>query len=137
VGEIARCGDNEIGGAPGSVRTLGFTLFGQSCLAVNGGPHFAFNDGVSFVIHCDTQTEIDRLWEALTADGGQPVQCGWLKDRFGLPWQIVPRPLSAWMRDPDPARAERLMQAIRGMVKLDLDVLRRIYGQDGKRPAEP
>lgn len=130
IGDITRCGENEIGGAPGSVRTVGFTLFGQPYLAVNGGPHFSFNDGVSFVVHCDTQTEIDRLWDALTADGGQAVQCGWLKDRFGLPWQVVPRQLGIWMQDADPARADRVMQAVLQMVKLDIAALKQAFEQD-------
>lgn len=130
VSALTRCGENEIGGAPGSVRTVSFTLFGQPYLAVNGGPHFAFNDGVSFVVHCDTQAEIDRLWTGLTADGGQPVQCGWLKDKFGLPWQIVPRQLGEWMIDSDAARAGRVMQAVLRMVKLDIAALRQAYEQD-------
>lgn len=127
IEHVARCADNEIGGAAGSVRTVSFTLFGQPYLAVNGGPHFVFNDGVSFVVHCDTQAEIDRLWTALTADGGQAVQCGWLKDRFGFPWQIVPRQLGEWMRDADPAKSNRVMQAVLGMVKLDIAALKQAH----------
>jgi len=130
VGSFTRYGENEIGGAAGSMRTVSFTLFGQPCLAVNGGPHFAFNDSVSFIVHCDTQADIDRLLAALTADGGQPVRCGWLKDKFGLPWQIVPRQLGEWMQDADPARAQRVMQAVLGMVKLDLATLKQVYEQD-------
>ncbi len=130
IAGITRCGENEIGGAAGSVRTVSFTLFGQPYLAVNGGPHFVFNDGVSFVVHCDTQAEIDRLWTALTAHGGQAVQCGWLRDRFGFPWQVVPRQLGAWMRDADPAKSNRAMQAVLGMVKLDIDALRQAYDRD-------
>lgn len=129
IGDVTHCGENEIGGAAGSVRTVSFTLFGQPYLAVNGGPHFSFNDGVSFAIHCDTQDEIDRLWQALSADGGQAVQCGWLKDRFGLPWQIVPRQLGTWMRDADAKKSGRVMQALLGMVKLDIAELKRAYDQ--------
>ncbi len=126
---VTHCGENEAGGASGSVRTVNFTLFGQAWLAVNGGPHFSFNDGVSLVVHCDTQAEIDRLWTALTADGGQAVQCGWLKDKFGLPWQIVPRQLGEWMRGADPAKADRVMQAVLRMVKLDIAALKQAYDQ--------
>jgi len=125
---ITRCGPNEFGGTAGSVRTVSFELFGQAWLALNGGPHFSFNDGVSFIVNCDTQDEIDRLWDALTA-GGTPVQCGWLKDKFGVPWQIVPRALGEMMSDPNADRANRVMQALLQMVKLDIAGLKRAFEQ--------
>lgn len=125
---LPRCGANEFGGPAGSVRTVSFELFGQAWLAVNGGPHFAFNDGVSLVVNCDTQDEIDRLWTTLTADGGAPLQCGWLKDKFGLPWQIVPRIVGDMMSDPDADRANRVMQALLQMTKLNIAALKQAYG---------
>ena len=85
-------------------------------------------DGVSLIVTCDTQDEIDRLWTALTADGGAPVQCGWLKDKFGLPWQIVPRIVGDMMSDPDADRANRVMQALLQMTKLDIAALKQAYG---------
>jgi len=108
---------------------VSFELFGQPWLALNGGPHFSFNDGVSFIVNCDTQGEIDRLWTALTVDGGTPVQCGWLKDKFGVPWQIVPRALGEMMSDPNADRANRVMQALLQMVKLDIAGLKRAFEQ--------
>lgn len=109
----------------GAVLTVEFTLAGQSYLALNGGPLFHFTEAVSFMIACDDQAEVDRLWDALTADGGSPSQCGWLKDRFGLSWQIVPRRLMELMSDPDPDRARRVMQAMMEMGKIDIAAIER------------
>ncbi|WP_324749441.1 VOC family protein [Sphingomonas sp. LY54] len=109
----------------GAVLTVEFTLAGQSYLALNGGPLFHFTEAVSFMIACDDQVEVDRLWDALTADGGSPSQCGWLKDRFGLSWQIVPRRLMELMSDPDPDRARRVMQAMMEMGKIDIAAIER------------
>ena len=108
---------------------MSFELFGQAWLALNGGPHFSFNDGVSFIVNCDTQGEIDRLWTALTVDGGTPVQCGWLKDKFGLSWQIVPTILGELLGDPDREKADRALQAMLQMKKLDIAALKRAYGE--------
>jgi predicted 3-demethylubiquinone-9 3-methyltransferase (glyoxalase superfamily) len=108
------------GGKAGAVLMVAFTLAGQHYQALNGGPHDAFNDAVSFSVNCDDQAEVDRLWAALTGDGGKPVQCGWLKDKYGLSWQIVPKRLVELMSDPDPARSKRVMQAMMQMVKLDI-----------------
>ncbi len=113
----------------GSVMTIAFTLDGQDFVALNGGPAFKFNESVSFVVNCDSQEEIDRLWERLTA-GGAPVQCGWLKDKFGVSWQIVPRGLTELVSGPDPVRAQRAMGALIPMVKIDWAQLRRAYEQD-------
>ena len=104
----------------GGVLTVEFTLMG-----LNGGPQFKFNEAVSFSIDCEDQAEVDRLWEALTADGGKPVACGWLQDRFGLSWQIIPRALPELLADPDPDRARRAMQAMLDMVKIDVAALRK------------
>jgi len=110
-------------GPVGMVLTVDFTLAGQQLQGLNGGPHFKFNEAVSFVIRCDDQAEVDRLWDALTAGGGEPGRCGWLKDRFGLSWQIVPRRLDELLRDPDPERARRAMEAMLKMGKIEVSEL--------------
>ncbi len=112
-------------GPAGMVLTVDFTLGGQKFQGLNGGPHFTFNEAVSFVIDCDDQAEVDRLWDALTANGGEPGPCGWLKDRFGLSWQIVPRRLVELLNDPDPERARRAMDAMLKMGKIDVAQLER------------
>lgn len=107
------------------VRSATFTLDGREFSAFDGGTHFAFSEGLSLMIACETQAEVDRLWDALCADGGTPSQCGWLRDRFGLSWQIVPHALMRLMSDPDPAKAQRVVQAMLGMTKIviaDLEV---------------
>lgn len=114
-------------GPVGQVMTVVFELDGTTFTALNGGPHFQFTEAVSFYVTCDTQEEIDRYWDALTADGGQPGQCGWLKDRFGLSWQIVPAELHRLIGDADPEKARRATQAMLGMRKLDLAELRRAH----------
>jgi predicted 3-demethylubiquinone-9 3-methyltransferase (glyoxalase superfamily) len=112
-------------GPAGTVLTVDFTLLGSRVQGLNGGPDFRFNEALSFVIECDDQAEVDRLWDALTADGGEPGPCGWLKDRFGLSWQIVPRELNELTSDPDPERARRAMEAMLKMGKIEVDELRR------------
>ena len=107
-------------GPEGTVMTIDFTLDGNRFTAINGGDQFPFNEAVSFLVDCPTQDEVDRYWDALTADGGEEIQCGWLKDRFGLSWQIVPEGFEAMMTDPDPERVQRAMQAMFGMKKLVL-----------------
>ena len=107
-------------GPAGMVLTVDFTLAGQQFQGLNGGPDFKFNEAVSFVIDCDDQAEVDRLWDALTANGGEPGPCGWLKDRFGLSWQIVPRRLDELLNDPDPERARRAMEAMLKMGKIEV-----------------
>jgi predicted 3-demethylubiquinone-9 3-methyltransferase (glyoxalase superfamily) len=102
------------------VLTVDFTLNGQHFQGLNGGPDFSFNEAVSFVIECEDQAEVDRLWDALTANGGEPGPCGWLKDRFGLSWQIVPRQLNELVGDADPERARRAMEAMLKMGKIDV-----------------
>jgi predicted 3-demethylubiquinone-9 3-methyltransferase (glyoxalase superfamily) len=106
--------------------TVEFELAGQRMIALNGGPHFKFTEAISLTVNCETQPEIDEFWDSLSA-GGQPVQCGWLKDQFGLSWQIVPASLERMMMDPDPARCERVMQAVLQMKKLDIAALQRAY----------
>lgn len=112
-------------GPAGMVLTVDFTLLGSRVQGLNGGPDFRFNEAVSFAVECDDQAEVDRLWQALTADGGEPGPCGWLKDRFGLSWQIVPRELNVIMDDPDPDRARRAMEAMLTMGKIEIEEIRR------------
>jgi predicted 3-demethylubiquinone-9 3-methyltransferase (glyoxalase superfamily) len=112
-------------GPAGMVLVVDFTLAGQRFQGLNGGPDFRFNEAVSFVIECDDQAEVDRLWDALTANGGEPGPCGWLKDRFGLSWQIVPRELNELMEDPDPERARRATEAMLKMGKIEVEDLRK------------
>ena len=112
-------------GRAGMVLTVNFTLAGQQIQGLNGGPQSIFNEAVSFVIDCDDQAEVDRLWGALTADGGEPGPCGWLKDRFGLSWQIVPRRLNELLECPDSDRARRAMEAMLKMGKIDVAELER------------
>jgi predicted 3-demethylubiquinone-9 3-methyltransferase (glyoxalase superfamily) len=114
-------------GPKGSVMTISFELEGQPFTALNGGPHFKFNEAISFVVHCDTQAEIDQYWEKLSAGGGVPVECGWLKDRFGLSWQIVPSILPELMKDPE--SGDRVMKALLQMVKLDVAKLKEAAGE--------
>jgi predicted 3-demethylubiquinone-9 3-methyltransferase (glyoxalase superfamily) len=107
----------------GTVMTVEFELDGQRFVGINGGPEFKFDEAVSFQIDCETQEEIDYYWERLT-DGGKESQCGWLTDRYGLSWQVVPTGMEELFDDPDPKRAERAMQALLGMSKLDIAALR-------------
>jgi predicted 3-demethylubiquinone-9 3-methyltransferase (glyoxalase superfamily) len=106
--------------------TIAFEIEGQKFIALNGGPEFKFNEAISFVVNCKTQKEIDYFWKRLSA-GGKEVQCGWLKDKFGLSWQIVPDILGDWLGGKDAAGANRVMQALLKMVKLDIVALRRAY----------
>jgi predicted 3-demethylubiquinone-9 3-methyltransferase (glyoxalase superfamily) len=112
-------------GEPGTVMTVEFELDGQRFVGINGGPQFPFTEAVSFQITCADQAEVDHYWDALTADGGHEGQCGWLKDRFGLSWQVVPDGMDDVLNDPDPARAQRAMQAMLGMTRIDVEALRR------------
>ena len=129
LGRISRYGEAgyEVHRRPaGSVMVVEFELEGQTFTALNGGPLFKFSEAISFEINCETQEEVDYYWDKLTA-GGDPKaqQCGWLKDKFGLSWQVVPRALAEIMTDPDPARAGRAMQAMLRMKKLDIAELQR------------
>jgi len=120
-------------GKAGSVLVVEFTLAGQRFMALNGGKAFDFTHAISFMIDCADQAEVDRLWDALLANGGKPDQCGWLKDRYGVSWQIVPTALTKYLGGSDKAGAQRAMAAMMGMVKLDIDGLRRAY--EGKSAA--
>jgi len=114
-------------GKAGTVLVVEFTLAGQRFMALNGGMRFEYTHAVSFKIDCADQAEIDRLWDKLSADGGSVERCGWLKDRFGVSWQIVPTVLANYLGGPDPTGARRAMQAMLGMVKLDIEGLRKAY----------
>ncbi|CAN5495693.1 VOC family protein [soil metagenome] len=125
VNEVWRSPADTPSGPAGTVLTVDFTLAGQQFQGLNGGPEFSFNEAVSFVIDCEDQAEVDRLWDALIAEGGEPGPCGWLKDRFGLSWQIVPRELNEMIDDPDQDRARRAMEQMLKMSKIEVDALRR------------
>jgi predicted 3-demethylubiquinone-9 3-methyltransferase (glyoxalase superfamily) len=110
-------------GPPGSVMTVEFLLDGRPFVALNGGPHFKFTEAISFVVNCQSQEEVDHYWTLMSA-GGSEVQCGWLKDKFGLSWQIVPVELPELLGNPDPEKSQRVMKAMLAMKKLDLRALR-------------
>ncbi len=112
-------------GEAGTVMTVEFELEGQRYVGINGGPQFTFDEAVSFQVSCETQDEVDYFWDALREGGGEESRCGWLKDRYGLSWQVVPAGMEEIFADPDPDRAARAMQAMLGMRKLDVDALRR------------
>ncbi|MBX6342491.1 MAG: VOC family protein [Thermomicrobiaceae bacterium] len=128
VVDVSRYG--EAGPRPaGMVMTVTFRLDGLELVALNGGPEFTFTQAVSFAIHCETQEEVDYYWERLT-DGGEPGPCGWLKDRFGLPWQVVPTTLERLLGDEDRARANRVMEAMLRMSKIDIAKLEEAYARE-------
>lgn len=113
----------------GKVISATFELEGQRLMALNGGPHFHFNEAISLFVSCETQAEIDEMWQKLTADGGAESQCGWLKDKFGLSWQIVPPVLGQLLSDPNPAKSQSVMQAMLKMNKLDIAQLQAAHDQ--------
>lgn len=114
-------------GPEGTVMTATFQLDGQKFMALNGGPHYTFSPAISFVINCETQEEVDWFWEKLTEGGGEAVQCGWLRDKFGVSWQVVPTVLGELMTDKDAQKAQRVLEAMLQMVKIDIATLKRAY----------
>ena len=116
-------------GEAGSTMIVSFELLGREYVAINGGPQFPFTEAVSFEVRCPDQAEVDRLWDELTADGGQEVQCGWLKDRYGLSWQIVPERWMELATGDDPRKVEAAMSAMLEMKKLDIEALERAYAE--------
>jgi predicted 3-demethylubiquinone-9 3-methyltransferase (glyoxalase superfamily) len=129
IGSVIRydeAGAQAAGRPKGSVMTVPFELDGQAFTALNGGPHFKFTEAVSFVVNCETQEEVDHFWEKLSA-GGHEVQCGWLKDRFGVSWQVVPTVLVEMLQDKDPEKSKRVMAAMLKMKKIDIAALKRAY----------
>jgi predicted 3-demethylubiquinone-9 3-methyltransferase (glyoxalase superfamily) len=132
VGKILRYGEeaakvSQSGRPAGSALTIEFEIEGQKFTALNGGPAFKFNESISFVVNCDTQKEVDYFWEKLTADGGQESQCSWLKDKFGVSWQVVPTVLIEMLGDKDSEKAERVMKAMLQMQKIDIKTLKEAY----------
>lgn len=117
-------------GPEGKAMSVSFELEGQEFVGFNAGPQFKFNEAISFFVDCETQQEVDELWSKLTANGGEESMCGWLKDKYGLSWQIIPKGLGQMLNDPDPARAQRVMQAMLQMNKIDLAGLERAYHQE-------
>ena len=129
VGTVTRyspAGAQAAGRPEGTVMTIAFELDGQEFLALNGGPVFTFSPAISFIVNCQTQEEVDELWEKLS-DGGQIQQCGWLQDRYGVSWQIVPTALPRMLQDEDPEKSERVMEAMLQMEKLDIERLEQAY----------
>jgi len=114
-------------GTPGSVLTVDFEVNGQKFVGLNGGPEFTFNEAISFQIHCADQEEVDYYWNRLLEGGGQEIQCGWVKDKFGVSWQVVPEVLLEMIADSDPVKAKRAMDAMMPMVKLDIATLQKAY----------
>jgi predicted 3-demethylubiquinone-9 3-methyltransferase (glyoxalase superfamily) len=129
VVSVSRYGEG--GPAPkGTAMSVTFELDGREYLALNGGPHFKFTPAISLFVKCESQEEVDTYWDQLTADGGQAERCGWLKDKYGLSWQIVPTVLGKLLQDPDRAKAGRVMQAMLKMTKLDIAGLQQAYAGD-------
>jgi predicted 3-demethylubiquinone-9 3-methyltransferase (glyoxalase superfamily) len=130
VGKILRYDEasaKAAGGTVGSVLNIEFEIGGQKFTALNGGPEFKFNESISFVVNCDTQKEVDYFWEKLTAGGGQESHCGWLRDKFGVSWQIVPTVLIEMLHDKDSEKSERVMKAMLQMQKIDIKLLKEAY----------
>ena len=130
IGKIVRydkAGEKVSGRPAGSVMTVEFQIEGQDFIALNGGPIFKFNESISFVVNCKTQKEVDYYWKKLTVTGGRAQQCGWLKDKFGVSWQVVPTELNKLMNAKDAAKSQRVMEAMLKMVKLDIKKLKAAY----------
>lgn len=130
MGQVARydeAGAKASGQPEGSTMTVSFTLDGHEFLGLNGGPMFKFTEAMSLIVNCESQKEVDHFWSRLTADGGQEVQCGWLKDKYGVSWQITPTALPEMLGDKDPAKAKRVMEAMLRMKKISLPELQKAY----------
>ncbi len=124
ITHYGKAGSEASGQAQGTVMTVSFKLDGQDFLALNGGPHFTFSPAISFITNCESQDEVDRLWEELTEGGGEKGQCGWLTDKFGVSWQIVPKMLGEVMLDGGDEKSEKVMKALVQMTKLDIEILK-------------
>jgi len=137
VGRVSRygeAGEAAAGRPKGTVMTVEFELDGQQFVALNGGPHFKFTEAVSFVVNCTDQEEVDKFWEKLS-EGGEKSQCGWLKDRYGLSWQVTPTVLTELLTDKDPAKSERVMKAMLQMRKIDIETIKKAAAGDGHSAA--
>ena len=130
ITRYSRSGANASGQPKGSVMTVQFRLAGQDFVALNGGPHFKFTEAISFVVNCRSQAEVDYFWKKLSA-GGKEIQCGWLRDKYGVAWQIVPTILGQLLSSKSPAKSEQVMQALIKMVKLDIKKLKQAYELTG------
>jgi predicted 3-demethylubiquinone-9 3-methyltransferase (glyoxalase superfamily) len=130
ISHYSEAGKEQHGQKPGSVMVVAFEINGQPFVGLNGGPIYKFTEAVSLQVPCESQEEIDYYWEKLQADGGSPVYCGWLKDKYGLSWQVFPDELNKMHTDPDRAKADRVMLAMMSMVKMDLAALRKAYNGD-------
>lgn len=119
---------HRVGGANGKIMTATFELEGQKFMALDGGPHYKFSEAISFFVNCETQQEVDELWEQLSA-GGEKGRCGWLKDKFGLSWQIIPKALGELMGGSDPIRSKRVMEAMMQMNKIEIEELKKAYNK--------
>jgi predicted 3-demethylubiquinone-9 3-methyltransferase (glyoxalase superfamily) len=117
-------------GPNGIAQSVNFELEGQEFIGLNAGPQFKFNEAISFLVNCETQAEVDELWNKLTADGGEESMCGWLKDKYGLSWQIIPTALGQMLNDPNPEKAGRVMQAMLKMNKIDIQGLKQAYDRE-------
>ena len=130
IGNVTHYGEAgaKVSGRPkGSVMTVTFQLNGQEFIALNGGPVFKFTEAISFLVSCETQKEVDELWEKLSESGNE-LECGWLKDKYGVTWQIVPSVLNKLLNDPDPEKSQRVMKALLKMKKIDIEALKQAYG---------
>jgi predicted 3-demethylubiquinone-9 3-methyltransferase (glyoxalase superfamily) len=128
VTRYGEAGAEVSGRTKGAVMTVTFELEGQEFIALNGGPHFTFSPAISFIVNCETQEEVDELWEKLS-EGGEKEQCGWLKDKFGVSWQIVPTVLGEMLQDKDPEKSEKVIKALLQMDKIDIETLKQAYEQ--------
>ena len=133
--KVSRYPEGSPGDSAGKVMTVNFELEGQEFIALNGGPDFRFTEAISLFVNCESQAEVDELWEKLT-EGGEESQCGWLKDRYGLSWQIVPSALMRMIEDKDPAKAKRAMQAMLQMKKIDIATLERARDEESEATEE-
>ncbi len=127
VDNVARMGGDTPSGPAGVVILVQFTLMGQRFAGINGGPQFPFSEAISFEVECASQDEVDRYWDALLADGGTATQCGWLKDQFGVSWQVTPTEIGQYIAGPDPEGSRRATEAMLGQVKLDVAAIRAAY----------
>jgi len=128
VSRYGEAGAEASGRPKGTVMTVTFELEGQEFIALNGGPHFKFTEAISFVVNCESQDKVDELWEKLSEDG-EKGQCGWLKDKYGVSWQIVPTVLGEMLQDKDPMKSEKVMEALLQMGKIDIKTLKQAYAQ--------
>lgn len=127
IGDKLYYEDNNMHGRPGEILTIEFELFGQKFIALNGGPQFPFTDAISLLIECEDQKEIDYYWDAFLGSGGKEEQCGWIRDKYGLAWQVAPKKLLQMHKDKNKAKRDAVMKAMMEMIKLDINELQKVY----------